>query len=163
MATLELLGKVLAQVPSRLTAIPLDKAAQHPAPGKWSKQQELGHLIDSAWNNHARIIRVQLEEAPALPGYQQEGWVERQGYGEREWRGLIAAWAAANEHLLAAAERVPASAWSRRCTVGGSEPVTLGFVVDDYLDHMLHHLEHIGVEVEEFRRPGMGKGYSRKI
>jgi hypothetical protein len=51
-----------------LTAILPDEAAQHPAPGKWSKKQELGHLVDSACNNQQRIVRAQLEKEPSLPG-----------------------------------------------------------------------------------------------
>ena len=51
--------------------------------------------------------------------------------------------------LLAAAEAVPNSAWSRTCTIADSAPLTLQFVFDDYLDHMLHHLRHMGVEVDD--------------
>jgi hypothetical protein len=50
--------------------------------------------------------------------------------------------------LLAAAEAIPESAWSRTCTIGDSGPLTLKFVVDDYVAHMMHHLRHIGIEVD---------------
>ncbi len=62
---------------------------------------------------------------------------------------LIEAWVALNRQLLAAAEAAPDWAWSRTCTIGDSEPLTLQFVFDDYVDHMLHHLRHMGVEVED--------------
>src|SRR3569833_2893991 len=102
----------------------------------WSRKQELGHLVDSAINNYARLIRVQREQDPQLPGYEQDAWVERQGYQERDWRELISLWSALNYHLLHAARRVPASAYGRTCTVGGTG-MTLEFVIEDYIDHMV--------------------------
>ena len=50
-----------------LTAISPNEAAKLPVPGKWSKKQELGHLVDSACNNHQRIVRAQLEKEPRFP------------------------------------------------------------------------------------------------
>src|SRR5581483_9584406 len=96
-------------------------------PGAWTKKEELGHLIDSAINNYQRVIRVQREDAPALPGYEQDAWVERQGYNERDWQELISLWVGLNQHMLSAARRVPASALARSCTVGKSQPMTLEF------------------------------------
>jgi hypothetical protein len=117
-----------------------------------SRKEELGHLVDSAINNYARIIRVQQENAPVLPGYEQDVWVERQGYIDRDWRQIVALWSSLNEHMLAAARRIPAAALARTCTIAGGTPVTLGFVIEDYVDHMVHHLQHIGIRVGEFRR-----------
>jgi hypothetical protein len=117
----------------------------------WSKREELGHLIDSAINNYARVIRVQREQDPQLPGYEQDAWVERQGYQERDWKELISLWSALNTHMLHASRRVPASAYGRKCKVGGTE-MTLEFVIEDYIDHMVHHLGHIGIAMNEFRR-----------
>ncbi len=121
-------------------------------PGAWTKKEELGHLIDSAINNYQRVIRIQREDAPALPGYEQDAWVERQGYNERDWQELISLWVGLNQHMLSAARRVPASALARSCTIGKSQPMTLEFVIEDYVDHMVHHLQHIGVELSRFRR-----------
>ena len=120
-----------------------------PAVNRWSPQEELGHLLDSAVNNHQRIVRAQLEDNPALPGYAGDRWVELHRYQKREWRNLISIWHAANEQLLAAALAVSPSAWHRTCTIAGSPPVTLAFVFQDYLHHMAHHLRHIGVEVDD--------------
>ena len=117
----------------------------------WSRKEELGHLVDSAINNYVRLIRVQREQDPQLPGYEQDAWVERQGYQERDWRELISLWSALNLHLLHAARRVPTTAYGRMCTVGGTG-MTLEFVIEDYIDHMVHHLGHIGIAVNEFRR-----------
>jgi hypothetical protein len=153
MRSVERLAKILADGEEKLVAIAEEEAARRPLPGKWSKKEELGHLVDSAWNNYARVVRVQLEDSPALPGYRQEAWVERQGYQERDWRALIALWSASNEHLLAAARRIPEAALGRKCTIGDSAPMTLGFVIDDYVDHLVHHLAHIGVDVRSYRRP----------
>jgi hypothetical protein len=152
MTTLDRFAAVLAAGTQRLSSLSPQVAAHRPKPGAWSKKEELGHLIDSAINNYARIIRVQREEAPALPGYEQNAWVERQGYDDRHWAQLISLWSALNAHMLAAARRIPADALARTCTIAGAPPITLGFVIDDYIDHMVHHLEHIGIAVSEFRR-----------
>ncbi|MGB9105760.1 MAG: DinB family protein [Terriglobales bacterium] len=153
MATPDRFAAVLTAASERLRLLSPAEAASRPQPGAWSKKEELGHLVDSAINNYARIIRAQMENAPALPGYQQDAWVERQGYQDRDWRKLIALWSALNEHMLAAAARIPSAALARTCTIAGSQPMTLEFVIEDYVDHMVHHLQHIGVELSEFRRP----------
>jgi len=72
-------------------------------------------------------------------------------YQHRDWNELIELWQALNRQLLAAAEAVPDSSWSRTLTVAGSEPLTLQFVFEDYVVHMLHHLQHIGIEVDDIR------------
>lgn len=143
------LRALLVVLPGRLAAISDEHAAAKPAPESWSAKQELGHLIDSAANNHQRIVRAQLEDNLALPSYDGDGWVALHGYQNREWTGLIALWRFGNEQLLAAAESAPEAAWSHMLSVGGSEPVTLRFVLDDYVDHMASHFRHIGVEVDD--------------
>ena len=146
MPALSQLERMIAAVPSRLQNL---DAGRTPAAGKWSPNQELGHLLDSAANNHQRIVRGQMEDGLAMPGYQQESWVKVHGYQDRDWRELIGVWEALNRQLLAAARSVPPSAWAHACTVGDSGPLTLEFVFTDYLSHMLHHLQHIGIAVDD--------------
>src|SRR3984893_17615148 len=67
--------------------------------GKWSAKQVVGHLTDSAVNNLGRIVRLQIEPGPSLPGYQQMDWVRLQHYAEREWSEVLALWFAMNEHV----------------------------------------------------------------
>ena len=143
------LGDLIDRLPDRLRAMPADKIEHKPAPNTWSAKEELGHLLDSAANNHQRIVRTQLEEKPAMPGYDGDAWVVLHRYQQRDWETLIGLWAALNRQLLAAAEAVPDSAWSRTCTIADSAPLTLKFVFDDYVRHMLHHLRHMGVEVDD--------------
>ena len=143
------LKSLIAALPGRLAAISQERAAAKPAPDSWSAKQELGHLIDSAANNHQRIARAQLEDNLVMPGYDGDRWVELHGYQNREWNDLIALWRSGNSQLLGAAEAAPQEAWSHTLTVGGSEPMTLGFVLDDYVAHMASHLRHIGVEVDD--------------
>ena len=143
------LRDLIDRLPDRLRAMPADKVQHKPAPNTWSAKEELGHLLDSAANNHQRIVRTQLEEKPAMPGYDGDAWVVLHRYQQRDWEMLIGLWAALNRQLLAAAEAVPDSAWSRTCTIADSAPLTLKFVFDDYVRHMLHHLRHMGVEVDD--------------
>ena len=148
MQGLTLLQALLDQVPARLEEVSSGRRETKPAPSQWSPGEELGHLLDSAANNHQRIVRAQLEDKPAMPGYDGDRWVELHRYQQRDWTELIGLWKALNHQLLAAAKAVPDSAWSR---IADSEPLTLKFVFEDYLEHMMHHLQHIGIQVEELR------------
>lgn len=151
MTHLEALRGLIERLPGRLAALPAETVSHKSAPNTWSAKEELGHLLDSAANNHQRIVRAQLEEKPAMPGYDGDGWVALHRYQQRDWKQLIDLWAGLNRQLLAAAEAVPERAWSRTCTIADSAPLTLKFVFEDYVDHMLHHLSHIGVHVADLR------------
>jgi len=150
MQGLTLLQTILDRLPARLNALPSAQVERKPSPDAWSPKEELGHLLDSAANNHQRIVRAQLEDKPTMPGYDGEQWVVLHRYQQRDWQSLIQLWAGLNRQLLTAAEAVPDSAWSRTLTIADSGPLTLKFVFDDYLDHMLQHLRHMGVNVDDF-------------
>ncbi|HEY4842596.1 MAG TPA: DinB family protein [Terriglobales bacterium] len=151
MPALNLLRDVIGRVPARLEQLPKNKVESKPAPSAWSPREELGHLLDSAANNHQRIVRAQSEDKLAFPGYEQNRWVAINRYQHRDWKELIEVWQALNRQLLAAAESVPEAAWSHTLTVAASQPMTLEFVFDDYVSHMFHHLQHIGIELRDIK------------
>ncbi len=87
-----------------------------------------------------------------MPDYDGNAWVKLHRYQQRNWQEMIALWRALNLQLLAAAEAVPDPAWSRTCSIADSQPLTLKFVFEDYIEHMLHHLIHIGIEAEDLKQ-----------
>lgn len=137
-----LAADVQAAVP-RLRAISDAQAHLPRAPGHWSRKQILGHLIDSAANNHQRFVRVQAESGLGLPRYAQEHWVASQRYQERSWADLIELWSAYNRHLAHVLDSIPETARNAQCTVGGGPPVTLSYIALDYVGHLQHHLGQI--------------------
>ena len=112
--------------------------------GGWSRKQVLGHLIDSASNNHQRFVRASLQPSLDFPGYDQDGNVRVQAPQEADWLLLISLWAAYNRYLAHIIARLPASKLETSIRIGSGEPVTLGFVATDYLTHLVHHLKQIG-------------------
>jgi hypothetical protein len=149
MGGLDVLRNLLEHLPSRLNNLPREVVIRKPAPNRWSPQEELGHLLDSAANNHQRIVRTQLEDKPAMPGYEGDRWVVLYRYQQRDCKELVETWHAFNSQLLTAAQAVQSGSWQRTCTIANSQPVTLQFVFEDYIHHIVHHLRHIGVEVDD--------------
>lgn len=134
----QLLDLVTVVTP-RLSRMTGDEAG----PGTWTVKEILGHLIDSAANNHQRFVRAQLTPLLVFPGYEQEAWNTVQAYGDEPWPDLIALWASYNRHLAHVIRSIPGEAAVHRCEIGGGEPVTLDFLVTDYVRHLRHHLDQI--------------------
>ena len=137
-----LLAEIEAALP-RLLAIDDSTAGQSNDAGKWSPKEVLGHLIDSAANNHQRFIRAQSGASVVDPGYAQVHWVQSQQYGRRSWRDIVDFWAAYNRHLAHVLTHYPESRRSIGCQVGDGEPVPLEFVARDYVGHLRHHLGQV--------------------
>ena len=137
------LAETVAAFERRLTMITHQDAARRSASGVWTKKELLGHLIDSAANNHQRFVRLQLGNDLALPKYDQEAWVRVQHYQSTDWLTLIELWTAYNLHLARLIAGVEPSSLAHMCRVGENGPVTLRFLMEDYLVHMKHHLKKL--------------------
>lgn len=127
----------------RLYRMNSGKMGFKPDPHEWSKKEILGHLIDSATNNHQRFVRAVNNVADQFPTYNQDEWVRIQHYNEMPWSFLVTLWSAYNSHLSHVIECIPDAAESSPCNIGKEEPVTLKFVVQDYLRHLQHHIKDI--------------------
>jgi hypothetical protein len=120
-----------------------DEESVSQADGTWTRRQELGHLIDSAVNNHIRFTKAGLEGRFEGPTYDQDGWVALHGWNDAPWTELVTLWLHHNRALERVVQRLPDSALAASCIIGNQEPVTLEWLVRDYVTHMQHHVEHI--------------------
>src|ERR1700732_3556522 len=108
-------------------------------PGGWSLKEVIGHLIDSASNNHQRFVRAALQPSLDFPGYDQDANVRIQAIQKADWLLLISLWAAYNRYLAHVIAHLPDSKLDTVCRIGSDEPITLRFLATDYLRHLTHH------------------------
>lgn len=145
----EQLLAIVASAEPKLRAIGERESGQPLLPGGWSANQVLVHLIDSASNNHQRFIRAARQPSLDFPGYDQTGNVALQDPQDVPSTLLVDLWASYNRYLAHLISRLPASKLETVCRIGPADPVTLEFLVTDYLRHLVHHLEQIGAAVEQ--------------
>lgn len=130
-------------VEPQLSKINENDSGLKPSVNEWSKKEILGHLIDSATNNHQRFVRAVYKIADQFPTYNQNEWVAIQQYNNIPWNTLVTFWITYNNHLIHVIECIPSEAESSPCNIGKEEPVRLDFVVKDYLRHLRHHIGDI--------------------
>jgi hypothetical protein len=152
----DLVRAVEAAAP-RLLAMDDEATAQRSAPGKWSPREILGHLIDSASNNHQRFVRAQWQDNLVFQGYDQDAWVSAQRYQDAAWRDLVTLWRAFNLHLAHVMRNVPAEVRQQPrvrhnldrvafVPVPADQPATLEYFMEDYVGHLQHHLRQIAAD-----------------
>jgi DinB superfamily len=145
---------IVDETAPKLLAIGDEASATRPAPGKWSPREIVGHLIDSASNNHQRFVRAQFQDALTFAGYDQDAWVAHQRYQDAPWPELVALWASFNRHLARVMASVPDGARRKPFArhnlhelafrpLPANEPATLDYFMQDYVEHLKHHLRQI--------------------
>jgi hypothetical protein len=130
-----------------------EKSAVRPAPRKWSPREIIGHLIDSASNNHQRFVRGQLQDDLVFPGYAQDDWVRIGRYQDAPWEDLVALWRTFNLQIARVMEGTPEEVRRRPRArhsfddIGvpgpAGEAPTLEHLMRDYVVHLKHHLGQI--------------------
>lgn len=135
--------RILDESSKKLLKYSEDEAGKKPAPEKWSKKEILGHLVDSAANNHQRFVRMQIENNLKMLSYEQDKWVAAQHYNTISWNELIRFWEAYNYHLLHILWNINLTKLSNTATIGSHAEMTLEFIIEDYVGHLKHHLEQI--------------------
>ena len=144
-----------------LLAVPDIAAARRPAHGKWSSKEIIGHLIDSACNNHQRFVIAQHQDDLIFPGYDQEAWVKAQCYQDEAWAELVPLWRYYNLHIARVMECASEDARMRPRVrhnlheiawrpVPKNQPVTLDYLMRDYVGHLGHHLRQVGALIGPF-------------
>lgn len=140
--TIDRLTHLLETIPGLLRSIPPEEFNQKPAPGKWSKKEIIGHLVDSAANNHQRFVRVPTQEDPFIV-YDPDDWVVYGYYQTEADHAVIQLWEYYNRHLLHIMKNIPPDMLQRHCLVNGNQLVSLQWLMEDYVVHMEHHLQQV--------------------
>jgi hypothetical protein len=136
-------GRQLSDIHSVLFAVSPTLANTPWRPGGWTRKQIVGHLLDSATNNRQRFVRAAIDGSYVGSGYAQDAWVIAHGYAEQHWDDLLLWWSAEHQMLMAVVDRIPEERFEAMCRVGDDEPVTLRFLIEDYVRHQQHHLAQI--------------------
>ncbi|MBP1682913.1 MAG: DinB superfamily protein [Ignavibacteriaceae bacterium] len=136
----------IKKVSSEFLKYPEGELRRKPTPDKWSKKELLGHLVDSAANNHHRFIKAQFLPSPMfVEGYAQNDWVRIQNYNEKETKQLVELWKVYNEHIIFIMQNTPDQNLDIKLKPEDAfeNADTLFFLMKDYVDHMDHHLKQI--------------------
>ena len=147
-------GRVLMSAQALMLDVSVRAAARKPEPDRWSPLELLGHLVDSTANNHRRIVLALQQDDMVFDGYDQEGWVNAQQYGQYDWNELKVLWLYYNRLLLHTVKCTPEEKLltpKARHTLDkilmkkfpADQPATVLALVDDYIDHAVHHFRQI--------------------
>lgn len=145
------LTSIIERTASQLTGVSDAELSHKDRPDKWSKKEILGHLIDSAINNHRRFKQFLHQEHLVFDGYNQDNEVVMNDYQNRPLQEIIALWSGMNQQIIQILKAIPDERFTKRYTqhnyhrigfkrVPETEASSIQYLIQDYLGHMEHHL-----------------------
>lgn len=139
----ERLEYLIKKLPEEVNLIPPEQMS-YKLSKRWSKKEILGHLCDSATNNHHRFIKIQFETLPfVVVPYAQNRWVEVQDYQNMLLDEIVSFWASLNRQIVNVISKIPETKLTYLYEIGDNQYITLLDLIRDYLRHMDHHLVQI--------------------
>jgi hypothetical protein len=138
-----LLQRTVASELPHLRQLTDEQAEHRPAERDWSPKEELGRLIDSAVNNHIRFVLGAIQPSMQGPSYAQNAWVDLLGYSAMPWHEIVDQWHYHNSLLTRVIARIPEAKLETPCSIGAAPAVTLGFLIEDYVLHLQHHVDQL--------------------
>lgn len=137
------LDRLIAAVEPRLAIYGEEWWSTPDQPGKWRRCELLGHLIDSASNNHQRFVRALLQDLYEGPGYDQEGCVRVERFDTAAIGTLTALFCSYNRLLAHVIANVPPEKLDTICRVESYAEMPLAQLTIDYVAHLEHHLRQL--------------------
>lgn len=126
-----------------ILSVPASKADIPWRQGGWTPKQIVGHLIDSAANNRQRFVRASTGAPYFGPKYAQDDWVAAHGYSDQSWATLLEWWRTEHEILKVVVDRIPEDRLETKCVLDDDAPVTLRYLIEDYVEHQKWHLKQL--------------------
>src|SRR5678815_2993036 len=140
-AAMQQLEIYIESVPIKLKQISSEDLLKRSAPGKWSKQEIFGHLVDSALNNLKRFTEIQILPQPySVISYPQNELVIVNNYQNLPLQHLLDLWQTLNRQIVVVVKNIPIEKLD--CPVDpqyeSKELKTLSWIICDYVAHMEH-------------------------
>ncbi len=135
---------LLEQGKKQITEMEEGILSSRPGPGRWSKKEELGHLIDSALNNLRRFTEIDFMAKPySILPYDQDALVRVNDYQSEHTKNLVDLWYALNRRIMAVADAQTEETLRYAIVLHDGTTSDLHFLIVDYVDHLEHHLRRI--------------------
>ena len=142
-AEIDRLNTHIENVPVNFMTLTEEQRLRKPAPNKWSPQEIMGHLIDSALNNLRRFTEIQFLPQPfTVIGYQQDHLVAINHYQQLPPAHILGLWQQLNRQIIYVISEISDEKLAIEIIAAG-ETKTLEWLIIDYIDHIEHHLKQI--------------------
>ena len=137
---LSTLSTQMAETQALLHSLPASVATYRYAPGKWSVNELIGHLIDSERIFAARALRFARNDATPLPGFEQDDYVSNSSFDSYPLGELASELESVRESTIFLFKHLQEDAWMRRGIANGAE-VSVRALAYIIAGHELHHRE----------------------
>ncbi len=119
---------------------------------KWTLKEIIGHLIDSASNNHQRFLRLQLRNDLEFPDYNKDDWIKLQKYNEILYSDLLSLFLYYNKLIKQIILNVDKNCLKNKWNVAWDENtnyITLERLIKHYVEHIKGHISHFNERLNE--------------
>ena len=128
--------------------------SKKPGVDRWTLKEIVGHLIDSASNNHQRFVRLQIVDELIFPGYGKDNskWLEIAKYNEMNFSDIMLLWKQYNILIGNIIKGADESKFKNRWKNSEGDKQTLKDLMTDYVRHIKDHVKHFEETLEEIKR-----------
>lgn len=157
------LGEVVEEAYNKYIGLDDDITSRRVSADEWSLKEIMGHLIDSASNNHQRFIRLQLVSKLEFPGYGKDNWkwIEFSKYSEMRFSDILLLWKQYNILMMNVIKNVKEEALNNFWIRDGDK-FTLEELIVDYLRHLKEHLEQFDRTLDSLKRKDTDNNQDQK-